>query len=490
LSANDAGQVAFAASVGILGAGIFLFSNGEISLLARQGDPAPDGGVLGFPSAPWLNNSGQVAFQAQLPDGNTGIFLYVEGKLVQIVRPGQPSPEADVFELTFTPNVNSNGQIAFAAWLKERVGGVYLFSEVGITRIGGQGDTVDRVPRFTNVDLSPAEINANGTVIFRAFSFPGATGLYDDSVAPIARQGAAAPDGGVFMDVMQPSVNDSGQVAFRARFAGFFPSQNSGLYLEEAGKVTKIARNGDSAPGGGEFSSAASPTINNASQIVFEGSVSAPGRSGLFLYSQGEIVGLVQQGDPAPGGGTFDTASAPWSNGVDQVVFVGSLQSPSRGGVFLWSEGTVSQIAQTGDPAPGGGVFVSFSLPTINSTGQVAFGAVVSGGQGVFLFSEGRVTKIVRSGDPAPGGGAFGFVGNSFLNDVGQVAFSGETGGTAVFLAADGEIRTIVRSGDPAPGGGTFSLGLPSPRINAAGKLTFASALSTGESGIFVAEQK
>src|SRR5262249_33532702 len=331
----------FAANVDIPGAtGIFLFSNGEISLLARQGDPVPQGGVLGFPSAPWLSNSGQVAFQAQSSSGNTGIFLYAEGKLVQIVRPGQPTPEDDIFELAFTPHVNNNGQIALAAWLRDRVGGVYLFSKVGITRVAGQGDSVDRVPRFTNVDLSPAEINANGTVIFRAFSFTGATGLYDNSVAPIARQGAAAPDGGVFMDVMQPSINDNGQVAFRGLFAGFFPSQNSGLYLEDAGTFTKIVRNSDSAAGGGEFSSAAFPRINNASQVVFEGSVSAPGRSGLFLYSQGEIVGLVQQGDPAPGGGTFDTVFAPWLNGVGQVVFLGSLQSPGRPGVFLSSEGT------------------------------------------------------------------------------------------------------------------------------------------------------
>lgn len=87
-------------------------------------------------------------------------------------------------------------------------------------------------------------------------------------------------------------------------------------------------------------------------------------------------------------------------------------------------------------------------------------------------------------------GGTFETVGNGSLNDAGQVAFSGSYDRTsAIFLGTDEEIHTVARSGDPAPGGGTFSLRLPFPRLKA-GNLTFSSNLSTGETGVFVAELK
>jgi hypothetical protein len=67
-----------------------------------------------------------------------------------------------------------------------------------------------------------------------------------------------------------------------------------------------------------------------------------------------------------------------------------------------------------GNPIPGDpGVFFAndFEPGAINSNGDVAYGADVSldtGGEGIFLLQKGKTQEIARTGLPAPGGGVFG----------------------------------------------------------------------------------
>ena len=86
-------------------------------------------------------------------------------------------------------------------------------------------------------------------------------------------------------------------------------------------------------------------------------------------------------------------------------------------------------ITRIGNPAPGGGAFVSDFEPTgLNNHGELAFTAEpdVPGEEAIFLAGSGTIQQIMRFGQSAPWGGTFstfelGIVG---LNDFGDAAFA------------------------------------------------------------------
>jgi hypothetical protein len=139
-------------------------------------------------------------------------------------------------------------------------------------------------------------------------------------------------------------------------------------------------------------------------------------------------------------------------------------------------------------PAPEGGTLYPLATanpPVINSAGQIAFVAQVTGverNQGIFVADGDTLTAIVLGcgggggsgdpgsgvGDPSPLGGTFSgfFVGTVFappINDAGDVLFIADVdGGSAprglfLYRAASDDIITIAAVGDPSPLGGTLT---------------------------------
>jgi len=106
-----------------------------ILIVATNGTPSPDGigRIASFPSAgfargPFLNDAGQAAFRASLtgtgvgPTNGSGIFRGSAGNLTLLVRAGQLAPDgANRFGslVTFAdvPALNNAGQVAFATTL-------------------------------------------------------------------------------------------------------------------------------------------------------------------------------------------------------------------------------------------------------------------------------------------------------------------------------------------------------------------------------------
>jgi hypothetical protein len=149
-----------------------------------------------------------------------------------------------------------------------------------------------------------------------------------------------------------------------------------------------------------------------------------------------------------------------------------------------------------------------FNSTTINSSGSIAFNALVDGStrnQGVFVAdSAGHLTAIAigcggqggggdttsRCGDPSPIGGKFGgfFLGTDFtpdINDAGDVLFFSDVNGgsarRALFLyqAASGQIVKVAALGDPSPLGGTFATVSPGS-LNNNGKVVFTASTDSG----------
>jgi len=155
MDANGQGQVAVSAVLerqvappGNRTTAIYVYGGGVLSLLAREGDPAPDGnGALGDLAGPvFLNENGAVAFFAAVEgtasaiDG--GIFVARPGApLERIVRQGQALEGSTVNFISFLGNFvfdtddlslagmtafNDAGQVAFVASLADTRSGVFV----------------------------------------------------------------------------------------------------------------------------------------------------------------------------------------------------------------------------------------------------------------------------------------------------------------------------------------------------------------------------
>lgn len=187
-------------------------------------------------------------------------------------------------------------------------------------------------------------------------------------------------------------------------------------------------------------------------------------------------------------------------------------------------------IAATGDAAPEGGNYLSFSNVSLNARHDVAFDASVGPTTGVFV-SDGRTTSttslesatnpfitangdvvydvnnsdiyknngksivpLVRTGDPAPGGGTLTPSGEPReTNDNGAIAYSAfvndSTATQGIFRSDDGQTIAIARDDIAPPTGGSFTI-LGNAVINDRGQVAFYSNMTggTADFGIFRGE--
>jgi hypothetical protein len=552
---NDAGRVVFATTdVGpgnnLFALGVYLITNGEVRPIAhRGGTVAPDGSTFAGAGSPSLNARGDVAFRRTLSNpfsGPSGVFVFSDETLTQIARagdvvaedtlpsigaptidaqgriafdavassPGRPSQiatflfssgvvgrlvgagdptlEGDTLASAASPWFNALGQLTFA----DSVGPfdrVYRLTDEGISRVAGQGDAVPATPRV--VSASTSSIRRLAQPMFVASIFPGVAGIFDANHTLRVRFGDAVPGGGAIVDVPELTSNETGTVAFSTALS----SGGTGIFLSHGnGALIEVARHGSPMPGGGTFFFPSDPSVNAAGQVAFAAGSSSP-QGGICLASNGTIASIVRVGDPAPEGGQFTEVMAPSLNDSGRVAFFGAVSSPGRSGIFISKAAGVIPIVRVGDPAPGGGIFSSFSAPHLNAVGQVAFGSSSLGSDdvsGIFLFSPDEgLRSVMREGDPAPGGGTFtGFSSLITLDNRGQVAFPNfveDPPGAGAFLFDGGNLEVIARPSDPAPGGESFT-SASDPKLTADGDVLFTartSSMGTAVTGVFLARR-
>jgi hypothetical protein len=260
-----------------LGMGVFKASaNGQISSIVSPGDPAPGGGFFDLAESGWINDGGDVAFEAHVAGEEVAIpgfppqsalisalgSLYVKnagsGAITSIVHAGDPAPGGGTFRQTLSPVMNNAGNIAFLGDLTpapaaNQVTGVYVYSSGVISKIAKQGDPMPGGGTFVTASIlnSQIDINNRGDVVFNA--------------------------------VLSTDVNSDGVL-------------DTGLFVWSHGSVRLIARTGDAIPGVGEVSGLVMPgpgaspipipnsgAINNARGQVLFGAMLADGRGVLLL---------------------------------------------------------------------------------------------------------------------------------------------------------------------------------------------------------------
>ena len=353
---------------------------------------------------------------------------------------------------------------------------------------------------------------------------------------------APGPEGGVFTFDFEPGrINERGQVVFTADLAqppDLTSDAGEGIFIANAdGTITKLARVGETSPGGGGvfsgFGSLSQDDLNNQGDATFAytlngANIPSP-NSGVWRYSHatGQLTPVEVPGvTPAPGGGTFQGANfSPSINNRGDIAFVGVIATtmgfnPASGlgeGIFeQHPNGQIVKLVAPGDPAPGGSTFDSAQFTSINDRGDVAFGAHIAGdpslgGDGTGLGSfqsvylrraDGTILSLGHQGDAIPasaGGGVFDAVYAPKVNYQGDVAFAAGlrtnppqanavNDPQGVFFYSKGRLVAVARPGQSMPGGGTLvtiSSSGDQVGLNNGGQVVFAGLLSTGEEGVY-----
>jgi hypothetical protein len=318
----------------------------------------------------------------------------------------------------------------------------------------------------------------------------------------IVWSGMAAPGGGRFdrFDVnSQPiaaPVNARGQVAFFATV--LHASGREGIFLSQAGQVSKIAAFGDALPGGGtlaKFSEHPVPSLNATGHVAFTAQI-AGGRAteGVFIGGADGLRTVALAGDDAPGipAGVLVGFDAPALTDDDEWAFVATVR---RGRdmldvLYFWNGRRLQRLVAEGDLLLRlGGKMDKIGDPVLNDGGVVAFPAAIFRGPvlgGIFVAGARDLRLVVGTGDRISDGSMIlRFSERVAIDDDDGIAFgtyvgTEEKAREAVLRKDAGGLSEIALEGAPAPGGGRYAGFGPWPTAGPGGVTAFVAALDDG----------
>jgi len=299
-SVNDAGTVAFQATLPDGGSGVFTGDGREVKEAAG---PALLAGVTSHPD---VNTAGDMSFYGELLDGGEAVFVVREGRLDAVADTA--GPFASVGPLG--PTMNEAGATAFRADSAPGVSGVFAGDGAAVTTIA---DTQGPWSRFHGLPV----ITGDGTVVFRADRTDGVQGIYagrGGSIQAVAETGDVFDTLGPF-----PSANEDGAVAFAATLR----AGRAGIFIADEGTVDRITE------AAGAFETYRGALITNAGAIV---RIATPrgGNLGLFAGPDPDADRILALGDPLLGSTVEDLASNPVSVNAKRQLAVRATLADGR----------------------------------------------------------------------------------------------------------------------------------------------------------------
>ena len=313
-----------------------------------------------------------------------------------------------------------------------------------------------------------------------------------NGVFELARQGDVPPEGnGVFNGPRFNSQDSTGNVYFHS---GFFGVQGRSFYRHDGNRITRLFGTGD-VTSDGSISSLGNPKSNRRGQVATiaglqNTSLGHANDQALINWNGSTLQEIVREGGAAlDDNGNFGRLLRTDLNFFNQVLLFSNFENSVGNGVVdqgltLWTNGVGQQVVRSGQSLDGV-VVESFGDESINSAGQVAFGAdyldsTTSGNSfdAIFLHSDGSTMTIAKNGDSAvDGNGQLDFISDLHLNNSGQAAYLARLAGTSrgradnnAIMRSDGELQSqIFRTGSQGPG--------------SVGELTRLQLLAMNESG-------
>ncbi len=342
-------------------------------------------------------------------------------------------PDGNFFA-NITAQVNDHAEVAFnitamtgslekAVWFGKRGSGQIEFTSI------------------SDASVSNASLNNKGRVVFEQ-AFVPAPGLYFyDGPTDASGLETTQPFGTTFWS--SPTVNDAGQIGFRANFAGrraFVSYDGVSLTANHAVEV--------SLDPGSPYSFLFTPSFNNARQIAGKARLGPAGQVGndrpdqiLVFEADGSSVVIAEDADSDPDSPftSFDNSVAMTDDGW--VSFTANLVGGGRG-VFVSDGSTVIEIATEDHPMVSD---IEFFGSAVNRHRVVVFrGFDQNGLRSIFAGDGTALRRVVTEHDLLP-------------SDLGPARVDQETASSPVF----GGGVSINTCGDVA-----FNAGLAPPGNN------------------------
>lgn len=397
-----------------------------LALVAREDDIAPDSNGARFHAFldPQIGDDGRNAFRAFLRGpgvtsaNGVGFWSGIPGDVRLVARQGEPAPDTvpdtnySIFNQIFLSAASNAGFFSLlsgAAVDATNFRGIWSEEDGVLSLAARMGDPAPGTASGVVFDnFSAPLVNGLGQTAFRAsLSGPGvdgtnSLGFWTGSAAGlqlVAREGAAAPGFGkdaIFASFANaqsdniPAFNDISEVAFTGAAGGanIAPAEDRAIWVRSGGTTTLLVREGATAP----------ETIDGA---LF---------ADVFVS---EIPGWP--GDPF----TIPTFTSLTLNGAGDTGFLAGLAgngvTPLNDlGIFVGSEQAVDLVVRRGDTAAGTSADTRFAffgfLPhqaiSVNENGDVMFFGILVGpgvdftnNSGIWAQDDaGALTLIARTG--------------------------------------------------------------------------------------------
>jgi hypothetical protein len=494
-SVTSAGRVAFRANASVGGSpqGVWIHGGSSNSVVALAGGAMPGGGTYTSGSTAifnsmQVNDSGDWAMRL---GASTGLFATSSGTPSRVLLGGDTAP--------------GTGGATYAS----SASGMPLFNNAGVVGYIGNLTSGTGTPP---VAVSGATANAQGLWT----GTPGATTLamrQNDTVAAIDPGGSVRVGSASNLTL---SMNGSGRFAVQSALQGTVTtgtgagSNSVAVLSNRGGTLEVIARTGNAAPdatGAPHASdlfrsfSGSAIALNDAGRVGFVSSLrNAAGTqtasSALFTDTgSGTLRMIGRTGDAVPAVGNANGAEfvgTTWSsfsnvvlNGGDSMLFTTTLGNTGGTGntnvmMTMTPGGALSKVVRSADVAIPGGAplggdafFTSFSNPSLNAAGQVAFSATLNG-SGIFGGPGGN-NSAMFAWDPASGLCLLARTGDAFEVAPGDFRTVSSLGGLVSSGGQDGRVRSLSDSGMVAfaleftdGSSGVFLAAVPAPGVGAA----------------------
>lgn len=223
-----------------------------------------------------VNNDGVIAFQASLRGGGSGVFRWHKEVLTSVVNNQHPLLEA----ICSHPDINGQRQVCFYAISPRGETGVYLVEDGDCLPIAQADDY------FAMIGPLGPTMNEIGQVAFRADLKPRASGIFRGDTEAVQLIASTSDQFTAFHGL--PVITEGGQVIFRADLQG----GGRGIFTGDGATLTALVETGDTFSELGLF-----PTCNTAGMVLFNATL-ATGEAGIFTLTPAtmDLTQVVEAG--------------------------------------------------------------------------------------------------------------------------------------------------------------------------------------------------
>jgi hypothetical protein len=463
--------------------------------LATTGSPSP----LGLPFSSFNDVSVMADGRVVFLGSSTGAFRRSGDQIVHVVAAGDTLADGAVVAGVSAPALGPGGCVAVRAFLVGGGSRILRSCQSGMDVVVQTGDPAPDGRTFAEF-VAGVAYGAGGQIAFTAILDDGTTGLFRDDAGvrtTIARTGGSPSSGLVLTALRLIGVTADGRVGFRGSVA----SGRDGLFLSTSDLPLRVVEVGEATPVGGTFRSVSNASMNDAGAFAFRADLS-DGTGGVFRVDTSGplpvVRAVVREGDSVSGDQvsvrTLPSSLTPSINVGAAVAYRATLTGAESGSaIFIATPDGVTTRVLAARDRTAVGVLVRLRDPVLADDGSLVVPAsVTGGGPSLFLYRSGAFSELARIGtktDIDTGLERFRFSQASVRGAAEGGVFVGSRDG--IFVASrNGALETAAFVGGPTPLGGTFA-GFDPPAAEASGIVVFGAEIrGSGEASRAIITRK